>query len=73
MFCRSGVVLRPDRVRVEGAQATLIDYKFGELEKDSYHRQVGHYMEQLKLMGFSSVEGYLWYVLLDRILKVEAS
>jgi len=73
LFCGSGVVLRPDRVIVEGDKATVIDFKFGELEKDSYHMQVGHYMEQLKLMGFSRVEGYLWYVLLDRILKVEAS
>lgn len=72
LFCGSGEVLRPDRVIVEGEKATVIDFKFGELEKDSYHRQVNQYMEQLRLMGFRKVEGFLWYVMLDRILKIEA-
>ncbi len=70
LLCGSGVVLRPDRVIVEGDKATVIDFKFGETEKVSYHKQVGNYMEQLKLMGFMEVEGFLWYVLLDRIVKI---
>jgi ATP-dependent exoDNAse (exonuclease V) beta subunit len=72
LLCGSGEVLRPDRVIVEGEKATVIDFKFGETEQASYHRQVRHYMEELKLMGFSSVEGYLWYVMLDRTVKIEA-
>jgi ATP-dependent exoDNAse (exonuclease V) beta subunit len=73
LLCGSGEVLRPDRVIVEGDKATVIDFKFGESEKASYHKQLGQYMEQLRLMGFNKVEGYLWYVILDRIIKIEAS
>lgn len=73
LLCGSGEVLRPDRVIVEGDMATVIDFKFGETEKASYHSQVSSYMEQLKLMGFHRVEGYLWYVMLDRSVKIESS
>jgi len=72
LLCGSGEVLRPDRVIVEGEKAMVIDFKFGEKERASYHQQVRRYMEQLVLMGFKSVEGYLWYVVLDRIIKIEA-
>ncbi len=72
LLCSSGEVLRPDRVVVEGDRATVIDFKFGQLEKQAYQRQVRNYMEQLLLMGFGKVEGYLWYVMLDRIEKIEA-
>lgn len=73
LHCGSGEVLRPDRVIIEGDMATVIDFKFGETEKASYHRQVSSYMEQLKLMGFRRVEGFLWYVMLDRTVKIESS
>jgi ATP-dependent exoDNAse (exonuclease V) beta subunit len=71
LLCGSGEVLRPDRVVVEGERATVIDFKFGESERASHHQQVGEYMKQLSLMGFKQVEGYLWYVVLDRIIKIE--
>jgi predicted RecB family nuclease len=64
--------LRPDRVIVDGDKATVIDFKFGETEKASYHKQVKSYMEQLSGMGFGRVEGYLWYVMLGRTVKMEA-
>ncbi|MCK5066863.1 MAG: UvrD-helicase domain-containing protein [Bacteroidales bacterium] len=73
LLCSEGEVLRPDRVIVEGDRATVVDFKFGELEKPSYHRQVSNYMEQLKKMGFKRVEGYLWYVMLDLTVKIETS
>jgi len=73
LLCAPGEVLRPDRVVVEGEKATVIDFKFGESERASHHQQVDEYMKQLSLMGFKQVEGYLWYVVLDRIVKIEAS
>jgi len=73
LLCGPGEVLRPDRVVVEGEKATVIDFKFGESERASHHQQVGEYMKQLGLMGFKEVEGYLWYVVLDRIIQIEAS
>ena len=71
LFDGSGQVLRPDRVMVEGEKATVVDFKFGETEKGSYRTQVSNYMEHLKQMGFARVEGYLWYVVLDRIVKID--
>jgi ATP-dependent exoDNAse (exonuclease V) beta subunit len=36
---------RPDRVVINGNKATVIDYKFGEAEKESYLKQVKNYMK----------------------------
>lgn len=59
----SGKILRPDRVLVDGDTAIVIDYKFGEYTAGNkkYHKQVQEYMQLLMDMGFSSVNGYLWY------------
>ncbi len=59
-----GAVYRPDRVLVNGDEAVVVDYKFGEYVPYNrrYHRQVARYMQLLCDMGFAKVEGYLWYV-----------
>lgn len=70
---------RPDRIILpaEGkGWAEVVDYKFGEYEKDSdsdkkYHKQVENYMNLLKDMGYLDVKGYLWYVLEDKIVEVK--
>ena len=71
LLCASGLVLRPDRVIVEGDRAIVIDFKFGEIEHSSYHKQLSDYMEELKRMGYHKVEAYLWYVMLGRISKIQ--
>lgn len=71
LLCGSGVVLRPDRVIVEGDKAIVIDFKFGEIELNSYRKQLTDYMEELKRMGYRKVEAYLWYVMLGRIRKIQ--
>jgi ATP-dependent exoDNAse (exonuclease V) beta subunit len=65
-----GGMLRPDRVIVGKERVTVIDFKFGELEKKHYREQVANYMEKLREMGHMHVEGYLWYVMLDKIEKI---
>ncbi|MCH5217545.1 MAG: UvrD-helicase domain-containing protein [Muribaculaceae bacterium] len=63
IICRGSETTRPDRVVItpEG-DAVVIDYKFGEEDKE-YARQVAGYMDSLKKMkGFRSVKGYIWYV-----------
>jgi ATP-dependent exoDNAse (exonuclease V) beta subunit len=70
LLCGSGLVLRPDRVIVEGDRAIVIDFKFGEIELSSYHKQLAQYREELKRMGYQKVEAYLWYVVLGRIRKI---
>jgi ATP-dependent helicase/nuclease subunit A len=70
IFTGDGEVYRPDRVIEEGNKLTVIDFKFGDLEKSSYISQLRNYMDKLSQMGYSEVEGYLWYVILDKIIKI---
>ena len=45
--------------------------KFGGREPERYRRQVREYLALLRQMGYTETEGYLWYVKLGRIEKVE--
>jgi predicted RecB family nuclease len=60
---------RPDRVVINGRKATVIDYKFGEAEKDSYVKQVKNYMQLISEMGYD-VSGYLSYITLGKNIDV---
>lgn len=62
-------IRRPDRVMTNGRRMIVVDFKFGVPRKE-YHQQVEEYMRLLKDMGYSDVEGYLWYVYTDKIEKV---
>jgi len=62
---------RPDRVMVRGDRAVVVDYKFGEKDPARYRRQIAEYMRLLRGMGYTRVEGYLWYVKLGRTERVE--
>ena len=44
-----------------GDEAIVVDYKFGKVRNSQYRRQVLGYMNLLRTMGFTSVQGYLWY------------
>ena len=57
-----GAELRPDRVvlRSDGS-AAVIDYKFGEPEKE-HVRQVRSYMDVYRALGHAPVTGTLWYI-----------
>ena len=67
---------RPDRVLVCGTDAIVIDYKFGAYSQEDtaqlgqYKRQVGRYKELLTCMGYTNVEGYLWYLSADKVISV---
>jgi ATP-dependent exoDNAse (exonuclease V) beta subunit len=66
-----GSVARPDRiVFTQDGKVQVIDYKFGEKESPAHTEQVRHYMRQLSGMGYSSVEGFLWYVTQSKIVPV---
>ncbi|MEN8203373.1 MAG: UvrD-helicase domain-containing protein [Bacteroidota bacterium] len=66
-----GILFRPDRVIVEAGRVIVVDFKFGRLEKKSYRVQVRNYMQQLMQMGYKNVEGYIWYVILDKTVKID--
>ncbi len=65
------LIRRPDRVMVKDGKARVIDYKFGTLERKSYQRQVLDYMQGLQQMGYAELEGYIWYVDLEKIEEVK--
>lgn len=62
---------RPDRfVTTPDGKTIIIDYKFGEVHSASYKKQVKEYMGILQEIGFTNVEGYLWYPLEHRIEQI---
>lgn len=63
---------RPDRVVTKGAEAVVIDYKFGSNKEKLHYMQIKSYMKLLRRMGYKSVRGYLWYVELNEVETVEA-
>lgn len=67
---RTKTLHRPDRIIIDGNKVTIIDYKTGE-QNPYHHRQVREYMAFMKEMGFTNVEGYLWYITPHQIVKVK--
>lgn len=64
---------RPDRVMIKGRRAVVVDYKFGERERESHIEQIGDYMALLSQIGYTDIEGYVWYVRLGRVIEVKQS
>ena len=62
---------RPDRVMIKGRRATVVDYKFGSEKRSKYNVQIGEYMDLLHRIGYTDVEGFIWYVKLGEIERVE--
>lgn len=60
---------RPDRVMTDGERTIVVDFKFGS-HREEYYEQVREYMQLLRQMGHTQVEGYLWYVYSNQIKEV---
>lgn len=60
---------RPDRVMTDGSKMIVVDFKFGR-PKDEYYSQVKTYMALLRSMGYTDVQGYLWFVYTNKIEEV---
>ena len=67
-----GHTKRPDRVIIKGKQVTVIDYKFGQKQLRAHQQQVQEYLQLIRKMGYPQVEGYLWYVELNKIMPVNS-
>jgi hypothetical protein len=63
-----GVTRRPDRVIFKNGRTTIIDFKFGE-ENPHYVEQVKQYRNLLVDMGYSDIEGFIWYVDKNKIVS----
>lgn len=76
-----GCETRPDRVLVshDGSRAIVIDYKFGSLTQSNYDKKKKEYADQVRgymrrighALRIRDVEGWLWYVARDEIVRVE--
>ena len=62
--------IRPDRVMIKDGKVIVVDYKFGELVESKYVKQVQRYVKSIRDMGYDNVEGYLFYVKLQKVVKV---
>ena len=62
--------LRPDRVMIKGNRAVVVDYKFGNITSKSHIRQVKEYMSLIEKMGYTEIEGYVWYLTRSEIVKI---
>lgn len=61
--------LRPDRVMLQKEKVIVVDFKFAR-PTDEHRKQVARYMELLRNMGHTHVEGYVWYGYENRIVPV---
>lgn len=67
----AGVKSRPDRVVIaDDGIVRVIDYKFGLNEEKKYLKQVKFYCTTLQKMGYKTVEGYVWYVKLGKVVRI---
>ena len=66
-----GETYRPDRVLIspDGGRVVVIDYKFG-VPRPSHRSQVRNYCNLMRQMGYPAVEGWLWYVVGEEVVKV---
>ena len=65
-----GEIYRPDRVEITDGKVLVIDYKFGEHYR-KYERQLRHYSDMWRRMGYDDVSSVLWYVYDDKVMEVK--
>ena len=63
------VSCRPDRVMMKDGRTVVVDFKFGAKD-DEYKTQVERYVDLLRRMGHSCVEGWIWYVKLGETERI---
>ena len=60
---------RPDRVMTDGDRYIVVDFK-SRMPRHEHREQVKQYTDLIRSMGHENVEGYLWYVMRNDIIKV---
>ena len=62
---------RPDRVVISpDGSVTVVDYKFTSEPRPTHFAQVENYISLMHSLGRTSVAGYLWYPLLNKVIRV---
>ncbi len=68
-FDRERTTFRPDRVMVGNDEVIVVDYKFAK-KSPKHKEQVAEYMKLLKMIGYTNIKGYVWYVDKNEIEEV---
>ena len=62
--------LRPDKIILHTEKTVVIDFKTGE-RKAEHRTQVSQYLFALNMMHYPAIEGYLYYVNEDELVRIE--
>ncbi|MDA3879292.1 MAG: UvrD-helicase domain-containing protein [Prolixibacteraceae bacterium] len=63
--------LRPDRVMISANKAIIVDYKTTDKASNSHKKQVEKYTGIITQMGYTDVEGYVWYLKTNEIVTID--
>ncbi|MBN1822419.1 MAG: UvrD-helicase domain-containing protein [Prolixibacteraceae bacterium] len=63
-------IKRPDRIMIKNNNGIIVDYKLSHVLPEIYNSQVINYANELKKTGLTEVEGYLWYLVPNKVEKV---
>ncbi|MCK9322214.1 MAG: hypothetical protein M0P32_09455, partial [Bacteroidales bacterium] len=67
-----GKIRRPDRIMEKDNELIIIDYKFGDIEKQQYIKQTQNYAQLLSELGYQNIKTYIWFVMHDYLIEVNA-
>lgn len=65
----NGDSLRPDRIMFKKEKVVVLDFKTG-IERSEDYRQVRGYLDALRAMGYTDVDGFLFYIGENRLVAV---
>ena len=65
-----GKTIRPDKVFILEELVIVLDFKFTAKDEKQHLKQVSSYIQALELLGYSQVEGYIFYTKTNQIKKV---
>lgn len=65
-----GKTIRPDKVFMLEDLIIVLDFKFTTKDEKQHLKQVSSYIKALELLGYSRVEGYIFYTKTNQIKKV---
>ncbi|MDX1908112.1 MAG: UvrD-helicase domain-containing protein [Bacteroidia bacterium] len=69
ILVRPGLTLRPDRVMVRGQEAIVVEYKTGHPSPD-HADQVQQYLSLMSQLGYTQVQGYVYYLNTRQLVPV---
>ncbi|MDD2636440.1 MAG: UvrD-helicase domain-containing protein [Bacteroidales bacterium] len=65
-----GKIRRPDRIMEKDDELIIVDYKFGDIEKQQYIKQTKNYALLLDELGYKNIKTYIWFVMHDYLIEV---